>query len=87
MLFVSSSDTIEAADPSANLVMKEIQRLGAPADEVRAAFAFVAKAAIDPRAYDALSPRMRRLVDLAGVADVPLSTVLGTAIKLHGDAA
>ena len=54
---------------TSEFLRQEILRVGAPAAELKSALAFVgSEAGFDPRAYDALSPRMRRLVDLMAVA-------------------
>lgn len=66
MLNASKTSLIE---PPNDFVRSEILRVGAPLAEIRSAMALVGNgAALDPQAYDALSPRMRRLVDLLAVA-------------------
>ena len=52
-----------------DLVAVELERTGASATDIRTAADFIASAA-GPRAYDALSGRMRRLVDLLMAAPV-----------------
>ena len=50
-------------------MQREIEKVGAPVAEVKAALAFATALNFDPHAYDALSPTARRLVDLFAVAD------------------
>ena len=65
-----AAQNIEATD----FLKKEIRRVGAPLGEIRVAFSLAANATLqDPRAYEALTPRMRRLIDLAIVAGDSLS--------------
>jgi hypothetical protein len=70
MFMVPNGRPIRVADAaSSDLLVREIHRVGAPTFELQSALAFVeSEAAFDARAYEALSPRMRRLVDLLRVA-------------------
>ena len=55
---------------TSDFLKSEILRVRASRAEVRSALAFVQnEASLDPWAYEALSPRIRRLVDLIAVAD------------------
>lgn len=61
-------DEITAVRPP-DVLSREIARIGASAAELEAAEAFNATPqGFDARAYDALPPRTRRLVDLLAVA-------------------
>lgn len=74
MLDVSRDNAVSFKSAALDILRKEILRVGASADEVKSALAFVAsEASLDPRAYDSLPPRMRRLVDLVAVAPESLS--------------
>lgn len=67
--FVLNASKTSLIGPTTDFVKGEILRVGAPLAEIRSAMALVGSgAALDPHAYDALSPRMRRLVDLLAVA-------------------
>lgn len=62
---------------TADFLEREITRVGASHAELRTALDFViGDPDPDPRAYEALSPRMRRLVDLVAVGGHGLSQKL-----------
>lgn len=68
MLDVTEADAVRVVGPTDELVLREIQRAGATISDLRAAVAFVScEAGGSARAYAALAPRMRRLVDLVAV--------------------
>ena len=74
MLDVTTTSPSGFGAPMAEFVRAEIRRVGAPATEIEAALAFVAASSPrDIRAYQRLSPRMRRLVDLVGVVGREIS--------------
>lgn len=60
---------------SADFLEQEIWRSGASLTELQTAITFV-KEGLDPRAYEDLTPRMRRLVDLVTVAGHALAQKL-----------
>lgn len=68
---VIEADVVHVVGPTTEFVLREILRTGASVSELRSAAFFVSsEAGRDPRAYAALAPRMRRLVDLVAVAGV-----------------
>jgi hypothetical protein len=59
-----------AESPASRLAEVELARIGARADEMSFAKA-LADSRLEPKVYDALSPRMRRLIDLIGATELP----------------
>jgi hypothetical protein len=67
---VSFGDGATKTHGDQDFLRREIFRVGATESEVASALAFMTQEAPRaPRAYDRLSPRLRRLVDLLAVAD------------------
>lgn len=87
MLNVSPFDLVPLVGPTADFIKNEILRVGAPLAELKLAIAFVgADTSFDPRAYEALTPRLRRLVDLVGVAGTKLAASICEKAEAKADA-
>ena len=70
MVTISAADVAVLVGPTSEFVTSEILRVGAPREELRLAVAFVAsEAGRNQKAYETMSPRMQRLVDLVTVTN------------------
>lgn len=80
MSSIKTSDVIAAIGPVDGLILGEMLKTGASLLELHRALAFArSPSSGDGRLYDSLSPAMRRLVDLVGVALERLPSPYGPA--------